>query len=416
MGICSQNGNLTGTITGNVSTETADNVLNVEVKLSGSTLLPINTNQSGMYTFPAMPVGSNYQVVPAKIDDIKNGVSTLDLVEIQKHLLGMSLLPTPYKMIAADANNNESISAVDLIEIRRLILGISQEFPNNSSWRFVDKTYVFPDPYNPWMQDWPEAHNLNPLATGIHHADFFGIKVGDVNNSVKANATSILPRSAGLMELVMDERKITAGEVIEVPVYTAEAITIEGMQMSLDLTSGLELTGVKAGLLDVTEENFGWIQQRILTSSWNKAGGVELKPNAPLFTLVLKATQSTTLSKSVSMVSAPTNPEAYTLESDIMDVNLQFRGVETEYTFELLQNEPNPFNGATQIGFVIPESGEAQLTLFDITGREIYNQVISANKGLNRVEVRKEQFSAQGIVYYQIQFQGYTATKKMLVL
>ena len=33
MGVCPEGGNLTGTITGNVSTETSENVLNVEVEL-----------------------------------------------------------------------------------------------------------------------------------------------------------------------------------------------------------------------------------------------------------------------------------------------------------------------------------------------------------------------------------------------
>lgn len=81
-GVCPEDGNLTGTITGNVSTETADNVLDVKVQIDGSSLLPISTNQTGTYTFPAMPVGGHYSISPAKNNDYKNGVSTLDLVEI----------------------------------------------------------------------------------------------------------------------------------------------------------------------------------------------------------------------------------------------------------------------------------------------------------------------------------------------
>ena len=139
-------------------------------------------------------------------------------------------------MLAADANNSETITAIDLIELRKLILGIYTELPNNASWRFVDKTYSFPDPYNPWMQDWPENHVLSPLALGINHADFFGIKIGDVNNTVKANAQSILPRGSGqVLDLVIDDRTVSAGETFELPVYAADRKSLEGMQFTFDL-------------------------------------------------------------------------------------------------------------------------------------------------------------------------------------
>jgi hypothetical protein len=169
-------------------------------------------------------------------------------------------------------------------------------------------------------------------------------------------------------------------------------------------------------LLDVTADNFGWINNSIVTSSWNKAQGVKLDQSQPLFTLLLKTNQMVTLSEAITLVTAPTHPEAYTVGSDILDLGLTFRGSEAAYTFELLQNEPNPFNGSTQIGYVIPESGQVILTLFDLTGRELYKQTVLGNKGMNTVEVRKDQIGAQGIVYYQVQFQGYTATKKMLIL
>ncbi len=98
------------------------------------------------------------------------------------------------------------------------------------------------------------------------------------------------------------------------------------------------------------------------------------------------------------------------------DLSLNFRGAEDRFDFELLQNEPNPFTNTTQIGYVIPQSGEVTLTLFDLTGKQLLSQTLSGVKGLNKVELTKDQIGAQGMIYYQIQFQGYTATKKMLIL
>jgi hypothetical protein len=65
-----------------------------------------------------------------------NGVTTLDLVLIQKYLLGLITLEGD-DLIAADANANASVSAADLLALRGLILGIDSELANNDSWVFV---------------------------------------------------------------------------------------------------------------------------------------------------------------------------------------------------------------------------------------------------------------------------------------
>jgi hypothetical protein len=70
-----------------------------------------------------------YDIVPKRLDQARNGVSTLDLVKIQKHLLGKELFDSPFQYIAADANSNGSVSAIDLVEIRKVILGIYTAIP-----------------------------------------------------------------------------------------------------------------------------------------------------------------------------------------------------------------------------------------------------------------------------------------------
>ncbi|MBK7937144.1 MAG: hypothetical protein IPJ82_08605 [Lewinellaceae bacterium] len=99
-------------------------------------------------------------MTPTKDDNPLNGVSTYDLVLISKHILGLEPLNSPYKMIAADANKSNSITTFDIVEIRKLILGIYNELPNNTSWRFVDKDYVFPQPTNPFATTFPETKSV----------------------------------------------------------------------------------------------------------------------------------------------------------------------------------------------------------------------------------------------------------------
>jgi hypothetical protein len=101
-------------------------------------------------------MGTDITITPHLDENPLNGVTTFDLVLITKHILGIQLLDSPYKMIAADVNNSSTITTADMIQLRKLILGIYDDFPNNTSWRFVDADYVFPDPTNPWLQEFPD--------------------------------------------------------------------------------------------------------------------------------------------------------------------------------------------------------------------------------------------------------------------
>ena len=54
----------------------------------------------------------------------KDGViSTLDYIQIRKHLLGLSIL-SDEKQIIADVNNDRNVSVQDYIQIRKHIMGI----------------------------------------------------------------------------------------------------------------------------------------------------------------------------------------------------------------------------------------------------------------------------------------------------
>ena len=115
------------------------------------------TTTNGQYNFNNLIIPSEFTVNAERNDAHKNGVSTLDLVKIQKHLLGIELMNSPYDLIAADANNSQNVSAIDLVELRKLILGIYTELPANKSWRFVDKSFQFADATSPW----PFSESIN---------------------------------------------------------------------------------------------------------------------------------------------------------------------------------------------------------------------------------------------------------------
>jgi len=70
-----------------------------------------------------------------KENDPVNGVSTIDITLMVRHILGTQLLDENYKLIAADVNQDDKISGIDVVALRKVILGLSG-FPNDNVWQF----------------------------------------------------------------------------------------------------------------------------------------------------------------------------------------------------------------------------------------------------------------------------------------
>ncbi len=168
-------------IAGLIFKENGQTVANVEVTCLTAPNPIYLTNSSGAYEFLDLPQGGDYTVTPYKNDAPENGLTALDLGLIQQHILGINLLNSPYKIIAADANNSTTITALDLVAIQNVIIGNATSFPNNTSWRFVPEDYNFPDPTNPFDPGFPEEITLYNLDADSLTENFIAIKIGDVN-------------------------------------------------------------------------------------------------------------------------------------------------------------------------------------------------------------------------------------------
>ncbi|HLP94308.1 MAG TPA: T9SS type A sorting domain-containing protein [Saprospiraceae bacterium] len=130
---------------------------------------------------PNLPIPQDIDITisPNKDDNQLEGVSTFDMVILQKHIDGIDLLDNPYQWIAADANKDNVLDTLDILECRKLMLGIYTELPNNTSWRFVDKSYVFPAP-DPLSAPIPESvvvNSSNPPSTPL---EFVAVKICDL--------------------------------------------------------------------------------------------------------------------------------------------------------------------------------------------------------------------------------------------
>jgi hypothetical protein len=404
------NGTSSAAVAGAIQTESKATVEGVQVNLSGQTQKSFATGVNGLFVFNNLTAGADYTVTPSLNKGFLNGVSTFDLVLISKHILGVQPLNTAYKLIAADVNNSKSVTTLDLIQLRKLILNIDASFANNSSWRFVDASYTFPNASNPWAASFPEVKNVNDLV-GSLSANFVAIKVGDVNGNAIANSTQGSVRNlTSNLGINVADMNLVAGNEYKVDFTAADLSGVEGFQFTLNLDKkGLELVDLVPGI--AAEENFGiFAEEGVVTASWNgeAKGGV-------LFSLVVRAKSNTTLSEVLNLNSRYTAAEAYK-GGEVMNVGLTFNASKASASYELYQNTPNPFAGETVIGFNLPVAGQATLTIQDVTGRTL--KVINGEyaKGYNQVNMKSSELTATGVLTYTLKAADYTMTRKMIVV
>ena len=154
--------------------------------VGGSTAANAMTDGAGVYEVMVNAQGS-YTTAPAKSGDspVSQGVSTFDITLIRRHILGLTALGSPYKLIAADVSNSSSVTTLDITLMRRLILGITTTFPAGL-WKFVRSDFVFANPLIPWSYE--STRSYAELQADVIGQDFIGIKLGDANGSWQAAA------------------------------------------------------------------------------------------------------------------------------------------------------------------------------------------------------------------------------------
>ena len=404
-----------GAVMGQVMTETGMEIPSVLIRLSGNTSNTARTDGQGEFRFGELEEGADYSLTPLYDSDPKNGVTTYDLILIRRHILNYSNLDSPYKLIAADVNNSGTITVLDMVQLQRMVLGYSAEFENNTSWRFIESAYTFPDPGNPWAEGFPEVVNINNLIGQRSDADFVAVKVGDVNYTLRLPEAGEEPTRSLRPELAfrIPDRSFKAGDYLEVPFYLPEEVAVEGYQFTLQYDRNLlEVAEVVHGLSG--PEQFGFFAEAgILTTHWYRTGAVE--EQVPLFTLRMRARANGALRDALALNSRITLAEGYEPDGSLLQPVLEFAPVEEVSEFALRQNQPNPFHAETIIQVVVPEDVRGHLQIYDAKGQLLQQRTDQYQAGLNTIRISRENLPS-GVLYYRFVSPTHEATRKMILL
>jgi len=127
---------LTGLV-GTVKTRIGEAVPNVDVRLSSGEQMM--TNSEGEFQFIDIEDFTNLTLNFSKIDELQTGLSSVDLVQILNHIIGILPFDNQLQIASADLNNDGEVSSADLIILRNAILGFITELPNGTpQWRFSE--------------------------------------------------------------------------------------------------------------------------------------------------------------------------------------------------------------------------------------------------------------------------------------
>ncbi len=416
---CVSPGDLNKFISGIVRNPLGQPARNIEMTYSAEpsfqNVQTTRTNATGQYKFDQLLTGSAAHIKGYKNTDPLSGVSTLDLIRIQKHLLSRQAFTSPYQFIAADVNRSNTVTAIDLIELKKLVLGIYTVFPNNTSYRIGIADEAFSGSL-PW--GFKEGLDFELLTRDIRDAHLVAVKVGDVTGAATSFTSShIGTRSDKTLHFQVENKLLYAGSPVDIPIRSGDFEQISGFQVGFNLTDA-RFENVAGSTLNINEDQIVMTDGQ-LRLIWFDATISSYDADQILFIIRITPSRDMLVSELFSIDRVSLAPEAYHGEElSIGSIEIEYRtGDQVIVPDQLFQNEPNPYTAGTIIPFRLGEKGEAIVRVYDMSGQLL--KEISGNypAGMNRVEITGSDLgNASGMFMYQLQTDHFRIVRKMIRL
>lgn len=403
-------------IIGHIRTEQLEAIEGVKVMVNNLTGIDtLVTSEEGSFIPYPIYLGYDYTFSPQKNTEHSNGITVYDLILLRKHIIGLSLLNSPYKMIAADVNRDDAITMMDVIELMKIMTGQQTEFNNNNSWRFVASNYQFPNTYNPWYEPFPEVTSYNNLSEEDDiDFNFIGVKIGDLNLSANTNNINEVEdrNEAGTVILHTEDLSLEVGKTYQIPFYVKNLSTLSGFQTTLQFhPEEVELLSIEEGAISAHQWNWEEGKNGNLPFIYVGAHADE----EVLFYLNIKAKTAAHLSDLFDLNTNKEHTEAYNQQMEQLNMTLDFDADQSTSLLELYQNKPNPFSQQTDISFYLSEASTVILSIYNTQQQLIFQSQPNLLAGTHVLPFNSEQLS-NGIYYYTLQAKNEIQTRKMVVV
>ncbi|HRI01248.1 MAG TPA: T9SS type A sorting domain-containing protein [Saprospiraceae bacterium] len=392
---------LSGTIDRN-----AKGIPNVEVEIVNEENKNIfahsSTDQFGKYTFQSIPSSAYYLKASKLDDDASNGVTTYDIVQIQKHILGIKEFNNPYQLIAADVNSSLSVTARDIADIRRIILGVSNQFNGVPVWQFIPSNFKFKDPT--LLEEFPTEIKSNSIADLLDKVDFTGVKTGDIDGS-SAFFSGVTTRSNHLIGLEISDPILKDGHY-HYAVQATKGLKLEGMQF--ELANGSKF-GFESGKCQLSPENWNLDNDK-LKFSYSTTHAMNLDRAEVLFYILGTDKDLIPTIETKGRL----NPEIYTPENGVSQLEFLRQGHESQ-KMKLVSIAPNPMLDQSLIQVQLFQDTEVKLELRDLNGKSISIQNFHSKKGINNYIIQRSELGGAGIYLGEISTKDEIKAFKIIV-
>ncbi len=344
-----------------------------------------------------------------------DGVSTLDIVLINRHILAVQPLSSGFKWIAGDINQNGYVSTADILILRDLILANISSLPKWSKpWQFVPGSVVNAPNNNFFPLGTPPAINsagfpsmenvfgpklgggteiyptwLSPIYDIVlstnsanNQNGFYGVKIGDVNGSASFFTGNATTRES--VAFNTENASLEAGKAYTFQISNKElAQNYLGFQFGVKFDSdAITIEGVSSpNLPEFDKECYNQSNiEGVLRVLWlANSGKPQLIDENSFVTVKVKVKKNDVRLNEVFQLDQEVLPlEFVTSNTTEVYPSLDLK-VEEDKSKEHVENAilfPNPVQDLLTIG--INNSKGAEISIIDILGRQVLTTQVNA--------------------------------------
>ncbi len=361
------------------------------------------TNANGCVQFNGIPISSNNEITVAKFDNPIDGtrLHLHDLIQIAKHIQGIDTLPA-YAQIAADANKSNSITSFDVDEFRKVLLGVYEDLPNNTSWRFIDAAFKFPNANNPFQTSFTETIKFAGISSdSIQELNFVGIKVGDVDCF-----SGIYNLDTTHVEVLnIRDEYVQAGDQFKIPLFFGKTAQWLGFQYNLEIDHNLlSVLNIEPKLLpNFNTSAFGLFSGN-LRCAWVNGTPFTIPAGAVFTSITVKALQAGWLHDAISLKPHYFDQIGYKGNEKAQRFKLEFIQNQQQTTSEKANFSaiPNPTSNAAWLPIQLEEAGTIQIDLQDMHGQTRWSQKMQLDAGEQNLEIPDTAFGQPGVYTWRL--------------
>ncbi|MDX1406862.1 MAG: T9SS type A sorting domain-containing protein, partial [Saprospiraceae bacterium] len=395
------------------------------------------TDTEGAYQVGFGTTQYDRMIHATKTGDPLEGISTLDMVFMQQHIMGIAPITQPEALYAADLDGSGHVGVNDLLMLRDAFLSNGKSLHGAPlPWLIYPEACTWTDgQLDPECGIMVEVDHTAPPAEAVN---FKAVKKGDVNGDV---LTQLNNRSNGLQLGVLAKATYRGSEL---QLIALDQAVMTGMQLSL--ASSLfdeETVVVQSGKLSVGDQNyFADAEFGTLNVAWVGTGGLQISEGDVLLTIELAHDALQPVADAIRFRGVYPD-QYYTSDRQPMPVNLRWLNVpevsvdqtvlsaatgitEDAGTGKAGQQvagivaglvvQPNPMTVSSVVRFESSQEVQGQLSVFGADSREVMAVPLNITRGVNDVVIRADQLSGAGVYYFRIQAGDQTQTGKFVVI